>query len=88
MNKKAAELNMDKTKYANSHGLCNIDNKSCAFDLAILCEYAMGNQKFREIVSCRNYETVIICESQDPGSAKEGSKIKERKIIGDSLDIE
>jgi len=37
MNTKATELNMEKTSYANSHGLSNIDNKSCAFDLAILC---------------------------------------------------
>ena len=41
MNKKAAELTMEKTHYANSHGLMNVDNKSCAFDLALLCEYAM-----------------------------------------------
>lgn len=38
---------MHKTTYANSHGLCNIENKSCAFDLAILCEHAMENPKFR-----------------------------------------
>jgi D-alanyl-D-alanine carboxypeptidase len=38
---------MEKTHYANSHGLMNIDNKSCAFDLALLCEYAMRKEKFR-----------------------------------------
>lgn len=43
MNKKARELGMQKTTYANSHGLVNFANKSCAFDLAILCEYAMKN---------------------------------------------
>lgn len=37
MNKKAVELGMEKTDYANSHGLMNVDNKSCAFDLALLC---------------------------------------------------
>ena len=37
MNLKASLLNMEKTKFANSHGLSNIDNKSCAFDLGILC---------------------------------------------------
>lgn len=46
MNKKAKELKMNKTNYANSHGLANINNKSCALDLAILCEYAMKNEKF------------------------------------------
>lgn len=44
MNIKANELNMDRTRYVNSHGLSNFDNKSCAFDLALLCEYAMGNK--------------------------------------------
>jgi O6-methylguanine-DNA--protein-cysteine methyltransferase len=28
---------MEKTKYANSHGLSNVENRSCAFDLGILC---------------------------------------------------
>ncbi len=43
MNKKARALGMTKTTYANSHGLSNNLNKSCAFDLCILCEYAMLN---------------------------------------------
>lgn len=47
MNNKAQQLNMSKTKYANSHGLVNPENKSCAYDLAILCEHAMSITKFR-----------------------------------------
>ena len=43
MNIKARALKMKKTTYANSHGLSNSDNKSCAFDLALLCEYCMKN---------------------------------------------
>ena len=43
MNIKAKELKMKKTTYANSHGLSNGFNKSCAFDLAILCDYCMQN---------------------------------------------
>lgn len=43
MNKKAREIGMHKTTYANSHGLVNFANKSCAYDLALLCEYAMKN---------------------------------------------
>jgi D-alanyl-D-alanine carboxypeptidase len=34
---------MNKTKYANPHGLANSDGKSTAYDLAILCNYAMQN---------------------------------------------
>ncbi len=62
MNIKSQSLGMHKTKYANSHGLCNPENKSCAFDLAILCEHAMSNSKFRTIVSCKNYKNTIFCQ--------------------------
>ena len=59
MNAVAKRLGMHKTNYANSHGLVNPDNRSCAYDLAILCEYAMLNMKFRSIVSCRVYQAEI-----------------------------
>jgi serine-type D-Ala-D-Ala carboxypeptidase (penicillin-binding protein 5/6) len=69
MNSKARELNMEKTRYANSHGLANIDNRSCPFDIAILSEYAMNNPKFREVVSTKKYECCIRKE-EDEGSTK------------------
>lgn len=47
MNNKATELNMEKTKYSNSHGLSDPFNRSCPYDLAILCEHAMNNKLFR-----------------------------------------
>lgn len=47
MNCKAKELKMQKTTYANSHGLMNPNNRSCAYDVALLCEYAMKNAEFR-----------------------------------------
>jgi len=59
MNKKARELGMMKTTYANSHGLTNNLNKSCAFDLCILCEYAMMNEKFKKVVSSLEYRSTI-----------------------------
>lgn len=65
MNKKARELGMEKTNYANSHGLMNFDNKSCSFDLALLCEYAMKNDTFREVVKTRSYECIIQSEKED-----------------------
>ena len=37
MNNKAKFLGLQKTTYANSHGLVNSANKSCAYDLAVLC---------------------------------------------------
>ena len=59
MNSKAKQLGLLKTTYANSHGLVNQLNKSCAYDLAVLCEYAMKNKKFKDIVSCKFYQTKI-----------------------------
>lgn len=46
---------MTKTKYANSHGLSNQNNKSTAFDISLLCNYAIKNTVFKEIVSCCSY---------------------------------
>jgi D-alanyl-D-alanine carboxypeptidase len=59
MNSKAKELKMLKTNYANSHGLMNPNNKSSAYDLALLCEYAMNNESFRAIVRCKQYKGVV-----------------------------
>jgi D-alanyl-D-alanine carboxypeptidase len=53
---------MAKTRYVNSHGLSNGNNKSTAFDICLLCNYAIKNQIFREIVSCRAYEGLIKLE--------------------------
>jgi len=53
---------MSKTSYANSHGLSNPLNKSCAFDLCILCEYSMLNQKFKKVVSTSEYACKISYE--------------------------
>ena len=60
MNATARKLGMVKTNYANSHGLVNPENRSCAYDIAILSEHAMSNAHFRKIVSCRVYKTTII----------------------------
>ena len=58
---------MKKTTYANSHGLSNADNKSCAYDIAILCEYCMKSEVFRDIVKTDRY-TGYIKERTYPSS--------------------
>ena len=50
---------MKKTIYANSHGLINVANRSTAFDISLLCAYAMKNPLFRQIVSCPLYKCKI-----------------------------
>ena len=43
MNKKAAIIGMEKTKYSNPHGLNDLQNKSCAYDIVKLTNYCMKN---------------------------------------------
>ena len=57
---------MNKTKYANSHGLSNSNNRSTAFDVALLANYAMKNALFREVVSCQFYSATIKCKNLNP----------------------
>jgi serine-type D-Ala-D-Ala carboxypeptidase (penicillin-binding protein 5/6) len=47
MNDKAKVLNMSKTRYVNSHGLANTNNRSTAYDIALLSSYAMQHPLFR-----------------------------------------
>jgi len=50
MNQKATEIGMTNTEFANPHGLDDHENHySTAYDMAILTQYAMENEKFREI---------------------------------------
>jgi D-alanyl-D-alanine carboxypeptidase len=51
---------MKRTVYSNSHGLPNALNKSCASDLAILISYALKNDIFRTIISCKSYGGSVV----------------------------
>lgn len=50
MNQKAAELGLRNTHFTNPHGLHNSDHYTTAYDLAVICSYAMKNEQFAEIV--------------------------------------
>ena len=80
MNRKAVDLKMEKTKFSNSHGLSNPENRACAFDIAILCEYAMNIQIFRQIVSTKVYECEIPIESCEVESPKTGRSSNSKMI--------
>ena len=49
MNKKAEKLGMDGTHFCDSTGLHNPDHYSTAKDMAVLLQYALKNDTFREI---------------------------------------
>jgi D-alanyl-D-alanine carboxypeptidase (penicillin-binding protein 5/6) len=63
MNAKAAELGMNGTHYANSHGLDAPGHYSTAADLATLTRYALSDETigemFRKLVDTGDYTTTI-----------------------------
>ncbi len=57
MNTKAQEIGMRNTIYNNPHGLDEMtQNKSTAYDMALLSSYAMKNEIYRKIVSTKKYQ--------------------------------
>jgi D-alanyl-D-alanine carboxypeptidase len=84
MNKRARLLGMERTTYANPHGLSNSLNKSCCLDLALLCDYAMQNIYFRRIVSCKEFTSLIDKEL----GATESLKSPKRESRGLNYDPE
>ncbi|WP_254901244.1 D-alanyl-D-alanine carboxypeptidase family protein [Tuberibacillus sp. Marseille-P3662] len=57
MNKKARELGMFDSHFANPNGLdTQEDHYSTAYDMAILTKYAMSNKTFRRIFKTKHYK--------------------------------
>lgn len=57
MNKKAKEIGMTNTHFANTTGLDNKDNYSTVTDVAKLLKYALKNETFKEIYEAISYTT-------------------------------
>ncbi len=55
MNNKAKELGMTNTNFVNTTGLHDISHYTTLNDLAVLLEYALKNEQFKEIFSTRQY---------------------------------
>ena len=56
MNRKAAELGMNDTHFANPHGLSHPEHYSSARDMAVLMEYCMNNELFARISSMKSFD--------------------------------
>ena len=56
MNAKAVSLGAEDSHFTNPHGLPDENHYTTARDLALISAYAMENDTFREIVSCKFYE--------------------------------
>lgn len=56
MTEKAMFLGAEHSRFVNPHGLPDARHYTTARDLSLISAYAMKNEKFREIVSCKYYE--------------------------------
>ncbi|OLO42640.1 D-alanyl-D-alanine carboxypeptidase [Alkalihalophilus pseudofirmus] len=57
MNQKAQEIGMSRTVFSNPHGLDDHEEHySTAYDMAILTQYAMENEHYREISATKTYK--------------------------------
>ena len=68
MNELAVKIGMDMTNYINPHGIflfykplgmSAYKHKSSAYDQALLCAYAVKNDKFMDIVSTVKHKALI-----------------------------
>lgn len=59
MNKKAKDLGLVNSHFVTPHGLDNDEHYSTAYDMAILTNYALNNDKFREIVGVKTTTIMI-----------------------------
>lgn len=57
MNKKAKELNLSSTHFANCTGLFDKENYTTAYDLAVILRAAMDNKTCKKILSTYKYTT-------------------------------
>ena len=53
MNNKAKELGLSNTNFVTPHGLDNQNHYTTAYELAILTDYALNNEKFSQIVNTK-----------------------------------
>lgn len=55
MNEKLKEIGCTNTNFTNAHGFHNKNHYTTAYDMAILMQYAMKNDTFRQIVETKQY---------------------------------
>lgn len=55
MNQKAQELGMTNTVFVDPHGLDEQTQRSTAYDMYLLADYAMSNPTFAQIATSQNY---------------------------------
>lgn len=59
MNDKASELGLTSTHFVTPHGLDNDDHYTTAYELALITNYALKNETFKNLVGTKNYTISI-----------------------------
>ncbi|HCC08132.1 MAG TPA: D-alanyl-D-alanine carboxypeptidase [Clostridiales bacterium] len=59
MTEKAKEIGAKDTVFKTPNGLDKEDHHSTAYDMALITRYALGNKKFKDIISTRNVYTPV-----------------------------
>lgn len=75
MNDKAARLGLDRTHFANAHGLDEKDHYSSASDLSVLVRYAMTKPEIRRVVA----ERIAVIGTGERGDRVESTNL----LLGD-----
>ena len=65
MNQKAKEIGMKNSNFVNTSGLDDENHLSTAYDLALLIDYSLNNDLFREIYESRTYTSSKTKEHPD-----------------------
>lgn len=60
MNQKARQIGMKDTHFVTPSGLDDENHYSTAYDMALLCSYAMDNEQFRNIVSQKSIKVSYV----------------------------
>lgn len=59
MNKKARDLGLTNTNFVTPHGLDSDEHYTTAYELALLSNYALNNEKFKQIVGTKSISVTI-----------------------------
>jgi len=65
MNRKASELGLTNTNFVTPHGLDDDNHYTTAYELAVITDYALNNEKFATIVNTKSCSISINGNSRD-----------------------
>lgn len=82
MNRRAEELGMTDTRFANTHGLHREDHYTTAYDIYLMAKEAMKHETFRTIVQAKNYTVPATNMSEERVPRSTNALISTFRITG------